>query len=152
MTKHIHEVKRVEWDQYDLDFSGVRVEVKSAAHVQSWPQARPSVIEFGIRPTVGWDSRTNTYAPSPMRSADVYVFCLLNGEDREKIDPLDVQQWTFYVLPTSELNRNVPEQKKIRLGPLRALNPRECTFGELKAAVQAAAEINGTSSGCCSPD
>lgn len=138
----IFDTKRVEWDEVDLRVDGIGVEVKSAAYVQSWEQTRPSVIEFGIRPAKGWDARTNTYAANAQRSADVYVFCLLNGTDRERVDPLDLAQWTFYVLPTSELNRKVPEQKKIRLGPLKDLGPHECTYDELKAAIHKAAAVN----------
>lgn len=143
----IDQVKRLEWDKHDLDIVGVGVEVKSAAYVQSWTQTRLSVIEFDIRPARGWDARTNTYAPSAKRSADVYVFCLLNGTDRAHIEPLDVGQWTFYVLPTSELNRKVLVQKKIRLGPLLALRPHQCEYEELKTAIHAAAELNGLSGG-----
>ena len=138
----ILDTKRVEWDKYDLEIDGIRVEVKSAAYVQTWKQTQLSKIAFGIRPAKGWDARTNTYATSAERSADVYVFCLLKGEDREHINPLDVAQWTFYVLPTSELNRKVPEQKTIRLGPLKALGPHQCTYDELKAAIHEAAAVN----------
>jgi hypothetical protein len=138
----IRGTKRVEWDQYDLYVDGVGVEVKSAAYVQAWEQARISKIVFGIRTAKGWDARTDTTADSAKRSADVYVFCLLEGEDRERIDPLDVTQWTFYVLATSELDRHVRKQKTIRLGPLKALRPRQCTYDELKAAVHEAAAAN----------
>ena len=138
----ILDTKRVEWDQYDLEIDGVGVEVKSAAYVQTWEQARISEIAFGIRPAKGWDARTNTYAASAKRSADVYVFCLLEGEDREHVDPLQVAQWTFHVLSTSELDRQVPTQKTIRLGPLKALRPRQCKYDELKAAIHEAAAVN----------
>ncbi len=143
----IDEVKRIEWHGHDLDvdLNGVQVgvEVKSAAYVQSWKQTKPSVIEFGIGPAKGWNAHTNTYAPSAKRSADVYIFCLLNGTIGEQVDPLDVKQWTFYVMPTTELDRKIPKQKKIRLGPLKALGPKECAYGQLKAAIQAAAEFTG---------
>ncbi|OBI55680.1 hypothetical protein A5667_23270 [Mycolicibacterium fortuitum] len=138
----ICDTKRLEWDKHDLDIDGVGVEVKSAAYVQAWEQSRSSVIEFGIGPAKGWDARTNTYAASAERSADVYVFCLLEGEDREHIDPLEVAQWKFYVLPTSVLNREVPTQKRIRLRPLMALGPDQCTYDQLKAAIHKAAAVN----------
>lgn len=90
----IRNTKRVEWDQYDLRIADrVGVEVKSAAYVQSWPQARISKIAFSIRPAQGWDASTDTLADSAKRSAAVYVFCLLNGEDRDRIDPLDMAHW-----------------------------------------------------------
>ena len=133
--------KRVEWDKYDLRVDGIGVEVKSAAYVQSWG-TQPSTISFDISPTIGWDASTNTYAASAERSAAVYVFCLLTGTNREHVDPLDVAQWKFYVLSTSELDRQVPEQKTIRLGPLKALGAHPCTYDELKAAIDAAAAVN----------
>lgn len=141
----ICDTKRVEWDQYDLHVDGIGVdgfgvEVKSAAYVQTWKQTRPSEIAFTIRPAKGWDARANNYAASAKRSADVYVFCLLTA--REHVEPLNVAQWTFYVLPTSVLNRNVTEQKTIRLGPLKALRPHECAYEELKASIHQAAAVN----------
>ena len=141
----IHDTKRVEWDQYDLKIGDVKVEVKSAAYVPTWKQTRLSTITFGIRPAKGWDSRTDISATIAQRSADVYVFCLLEGEDRDHIKPLDVEQWKFYVLPTSELDRNMPEQKTIGLGPLIALGAHPCTYEELKAAIHEAAAKNRSS-------
>ena len=135
------DTKRVEWDKYDLRVDGIGVEVKSAAYVQSW-ETRPSTISFDISPKIGWDASTNTYAASAERSADVYVFCLLTGTSREHVDPLDVAQWTFYVLPTSVLNRKVPVQKRIRLEPLKALAEHPFAYDELKAAIHQAAEVN----------
>ena len=83
------DTKRVEWHKHDLEIDGVGVEVKSAAYLQSW-ETRPSTISFGISPAMGWDAGTNTYGASAERSAAVYVFCLLNGTEREHVDPLDV--------------------------------------------------------------
>ena len=138
----VHDTRRLEWDKHDLCVGDIGVEVKSAAYVQSWVQARPSVISFDIRPVKGWDARTNTYAASAERSADVYVFCLLNGTERERIEPLDVAQWTFYVLPTSVINQKALTQKTIRLRPLIALNPRECVYADLDPVIRAAAAVN----------
>jgi hypothetical protein len=66
----------------------------------------------------------------------VYVFCLLTGTD-----PLDVAQWEFYVLATSVLNREVPVQKTMRLGPLKRLCTRACTYDELSGAIRQAAKV-----------
>jgi len=134
----IDDEKRREWANHDLEFDDVGIEVKSAAYVQTWEQIRPSEITFSIRTAHGWDDSSKTRADNAKRSAAVYVFCLLEGEDREQIDPLDVAQWTFYVLSTSELDRQVPTQKTIRLGRLKTLGSRECKYDELKAAIQQA--------------
>ncbi len=98
---------RTEWDAYDLlTDDGIKIEVKSAAYVQSWEQERPSEIRFGIGLKRGWDARTNTSASEPGRAADVYVFCLLHEQTREKADPLNLEQWTFLVCPTALLNQH----------------------------------------------
>lgn len=142
----ICDTKRLQWDQYDLEIDRmgkrVGIEVKSAAYVQTWAQARISEITFGIRRAQGWDARNDTYADSPKRSAGVYVFCLLEGEDPEKIDPLEVAQWTFCVLSASELDRRVPTQKTIRLGRLKDLGARLCMYDELKATIDSVAADN----------
>ena len=139
----VADARRIEWNQYDLEMAGgVGVEVKSAAYVQAWPQARSSDIKFSIRTAQGWNGRTNTYADSAKRSAKVYVFCVLEGKDKSRIEPLDVAHWTFYVLATSKLNRLVPGRKSIGLEPLRRLGARECKYDDLKDAVYREAGIN----------
>jgi hypothetical protein len=127
---------RVEWDACDLRTpNGFAIEVKSAAYVQSWTQARPSRISFGIQPGYGWDAATNTSAVERRRSADVYVFCVLHHGDRETLDPLNVQQWRFYVLPTRVLDQTILLQKTISLSALLALKPAECEYEGLADAV-----------------
>lgn len=135
----LDETKRREWDQYDLKMGDVGIEVKSAAYVQAWKQARPSKIVFSIRRAQGWDGDTYTYADSPRRSAGVYVFCLLEGKVKDSIDPLDTAHWTFYVLPTSQLNRHFPTHKTIGLNRLEEIGARPRKYGELKAAIDEAA-------------
>jgi hypothetical protein len=96
---------RDEWQAYDLLTSdGINVEVKSASYVQSWNQKKLSIIMFSIRPTRYWDSETNAQAKIVKRQADVYVFCLLKHQDKHTIDPLDLDQWEFYLLSTQELD------------------------------------------------
>ncbi|MDD6096453.1 MAG: hypothetical protein PUC20_03030, partial [Firmicutes bacterium] len=54
---------RVDWDKYDLlTPEGISVEVKTSGYIQTWDQDKLSNIVFGIRPTLGWDSETNTYS------------------------------------------------------------------------------------------
>lgn len=128
---------RVEWDACDLRTpDGFAIEVKSAAYVQSWTQARPTRISFGIQPGYAWDAATNTSAVERRRSADVYVFCVLHHGDRETLDPLNVQQWRFYVLPTRVLDEKIPLQKTLTLSALLALQPAECEYEGLADAMR----------------
>ena len=131
---------RVEWDASDLlTEGGVRVEVKSSAYLQSWKQERLSTISFGIQPTNGWDATTNTIAAQRKRQADVYVFCVFTQTDRSIADPLNTDQWDFYVMSTQRLNSAFGEQKSVALGSLLSRDPVECTFAGLASAVEVAA-------------
>lgn len=116
---------RREWGAFDVRTkSGHKVEVKSAAYAQSWPQCKPSMISFDIASrTESWDPETNTYCRfnSPKRIADVYVFCLLGRPDDPCPDPMDLDQWEFYVLAKETLDQKRPSQKTIALNPLKAL-------------------------------
>ena len=105
---------RVEWDTVDITTpEGIKIEVKSAAYLQSWPQKRPSAISFNIAKKRPWDPETNQYGETQVRSADVYVFCLLTPKDGRTVNPLELTQWEFYILPTSTLDSSLGNQKTV---------------------------------------
>ncbi len=127
---------RVEWDAYDVQTKqGIKVEVKSAAYLQSWHQKQLSAISFDIRPTTGWDANSNTTSAIRKRQADVYVFALLKHQDKATLDPLNVEQWTFYVLPAAVLDLKMPNQKRVSLTTLERLGPTKAKFGELASSI-----------------
>jgi hypothetical protein len=103
----------------------------------------PSAIAFDIGRKLPWDAATNTFGTSRVRSAHVYVFALLHPTDRETIDPLDLSQWTFYVLPAAILDARCPTQKTIRLSSLEKLSPTRASFDELRGAIRSAASATG---------
>jgi hypothetical protein len=113
----------------------VKVEVKSAAYLQSWRQTRLSAICFDVRPTVGWDASTNEVGSERKRQADVYVFALLKHQEKATLDPLNVAQWDFYVLPTAVLNAQCPSQKQMSLTTLLRLQPVKAAFGQIATVI-----------------
>lgn len=122
------------------------MEVKSSASLQSWSQTRPSPIKFDIEPKTGWYAETNTYVTERKRQADVFVFCVLAHTDKATVDPLNLDQWNFYVLSTNRLNAAVGEQKSITLGSLLRLNPARASFTDLRACIEKAAQEPPTGS------
>lgn len=127
---------RIEWDAYDLvTEEGTKVEVKSASYLQSWRQTGHSKISFDISPTKGYDSEINKYDSETKRQADVYVFCLLKHKDKATVDPLNIDQWEFYIVPTEQLNNEKGAQKRIGLNPLIKLNPIVTDYSGIKKAV-----------------
>jgi len=144
---------REEWAAYDLEArDGTRVEVKSAAYLQSWHQERLSQISFPVPKTRGWDRDTNRQDDDPRRKADVYVFALLAHTEQTTLDSLDVSQWEFYVLPTRVLDERQRSQHSITLPSLRRLAGDAVDFAGLGDAVAQAAGAQRRASGGLSGD
>jgi hypothetical protein len=130
---------RQEWNAYDLETrTGFKVEVKSAAYLQSWRQEKLSLIRFNIAPTyeqVNEEDGRWKQSDVSKRQADVYVFCVLSHQDKETIDPLNMAQWDFYVLPAKILNERAEKQKSIYLSALLKLEPKQVRYGEIARAI-----------------
>ena len=125
---------RDKWAAYDLETpDGIKLEVKSSAYVQSWWQRDFSPIGFKIKKTRSWNDETG-YSGEPTRKADLYVFALLAHKDHRTIDPLELDQWQFYVLPTAQLEERKGSQTSISLSALTELTA-PVPFDELRGAV-----------------
>ena len=129
---------RDEWDAYDLiTENGIKIEVKSAAYIQSWKQKSFSTISFSIKPSRYWDAESDVQRGEPKRHADVYVFCHLKHKDQDTIDPLKMEQWDFYVLPTYRLDNYERSQSSITINSLRKLTKAR-KYSELKIEIEKA--------------
>lgn len=138
---------RIEWDAFDIITpDGIKLEVKTSAYLQSWYHKELSKIRFSIRQALAWDAHLNAFEEGAKRSADIYVFCLLKHKDKSTLDPLDLDQWDFYILPASRLNKAFPTQKSIGLASLLSLEPITASYHEIKGCVDfiAAHELNET--------
>jgi hypothetical protein len=67
------------------------------------------------------------------RHAHIYVFCLHDHEDRDTLDLMKLEQWTFYVLPTARFDdqKQYENAKTIGLSSLLRLNPHCARYPEL---------------------
>ena len=131
---------RNEWDAFDLVTpTGLKLEVKSSAHVQSWYQARLSSIVWRTPRTRAWDAATNLFSEESRRQADVYVLALLQHEEKGSIDPLNLAQWCFFVLPTRVLDARTRSQHSITLKSLKGL-AEAVSYSGLSAAVEQAGQ------------
>lgn len=126
---------RTNWLPYDVTSpAGRRIEVKSAAYIQSWnPEGIFSQIKFDIRRKNAWDGAA--YSSEPKRNCDLYVFCVFTALTRD-IPVLNLDYWDFYVLPTSVLNEKVPEQKSIALSSLLKLGPAKTDYAGLAETIE----------------
>ena len=102
---------RIEWTAWDFEFEGKKIEVKSAGYVQSWSQAAPSKVIFGIAPAKDAYGINQITRLGPGRKADIYVFCLHAEQDRERAGAHDLSSWQFYVVTTVALEAAVGQQR-----------------------------------------
>ena len=131
---------RQEWAAWDLTTpSGAKVEVKSAAFLQGWEQRKPSDIRFRIPKTLTWSDEIGYSESEPKWQADVYVFALLAEIDRMLLDPLNLDQWEFYVVATSDLEQRAPAAKSLSLATVRRFGTSS-QFDEINALVKLAVE------------
>ncbi|MEO6348440.1 MAG: hypothetical protein ABIO60_11090 [Aquaticitalea sp.] len=129
---------RSEWDAYDLTTDGgIKIEVKSASYIQSWNQKQFSKISFSIKKARYWDSENAIQHHEPKRHADLYVLCHLKHTDQATIDPLKMEQWDFYVLPTYRFENYERSQSSITINSLRKI-AKPTIYLELRTEIQKA--------------
>ena len=132
---------RIEWDAFDLVYRGKKIEVKSSAYLQSWPQSNLSLIRFDIATKRSWYADSNTFETEPVRAADCYVFCIFSETDPIKADVLNMEKWQFYVLATAKIDRELGVQKTIGIKRLQSMcNPIE--YGSLKTEIDHVVETS----------
>lgn len=128
---------RESWLAWDLTTDdGVKIQVKSAAFIQSWHQNKLSDIEFRVSPKRGWNPDTNSVEIVPKHHADMYVFALLAHTDKATVDPYDLRQWKFYVLPTQKLCERTRSPQSIILRSLEILAGPPTDFWHLSDRVK----------------
>jgi len=123
-----------EWESYDLLFGKARIEVKTSAYLQAWDQKTDSRLRFSIQPAKAWDSKTG-YSDEATRNSEMYIFCVLAERDRERIDPLVLDQWEFYPVLTSEICAMLGEQKSVGMSTISRLCPEPYDYASLRDAV-----------------
>lgn len=130
---------RVNWYEYDLLYGNTRIEVKSSAYLQSWEREGFSRISFTIypaRPVTAslWDDNDIS------RHSDVYVFCLFKSKDRDTANPMMLEQWEFFVVKTSDIDKLLGNQRTVTLSTVKSLPHIQCTYESLRRSVDAAAK------------
>ena len=132
-------MNRQDWTLYDIEYRGLRIEVKCTGYYQTWREDGKvsSQRTFSIRKAI--DRKTNVYE----RHNDIYVFCLLNGKTREEANPLILDNWDFFVVPTSVINHECGENKTISLSKIKKLGYKSVSYEELEKKVQIEGELIG---------
>lgn len=121
---------QIGWASYDLDYEDHKIEVKSSARGQSWPQTRPSAVRWGIAPS-RWrwddplpdaDEGSWTRLDPPQRVADIYVFCCYepyplpdgpDGLEERNSGVINLENWWFWVASRDTLDKRFRTNKSV---------------------------------------
>ena len=123
------------WSEYDLEtweWGKIKIEVKSSSYLQAWDQRSYSNINFSIkkRGTTSIRKDKNVFS----RPSDVYVFCLLDYKDKKTVNPLNMDQWSFYVVSTKKINDVFQEKNTITLKSLENIT-ESLKYDQLKQKI-----------------
>lgn len=135
------------WGECDIVYphtgKAVRIEVKCSTMLQAWERPSPPKPVFSIAKTLNCDIEDTgdgyryigRDGSPPKRRSDIYVFCLFSEEDRSRANPMVLDQWRFYVVPTAAIDEQLGDQRKISLLGLSRIGAIECSYDEIRPAV-----------------
>lgn len=122
------------WALYDIDYQGVRIEVKQTSYMHPWNRDG----EYSDQRTFSVAKAYTRYKDTTSewkRQCDVYVFCVNTGTTKETAHPLDLTHWEFYVIPTSVINAVCGNNKSISLNRVKKLAGHHCKWEELQSHI-----------------
>ncbi len=136
---------RVEWGPWDVRAAdGTLVEIKTSGRLQSWTLkalSTPSWSFKSVRSDRVWSETEGAYVEiDPSTRVHVWIFALQTTEDPERYDPLDVDQWTFRVIPHRELLATGQTSARLSFFESRGIEPVH--YAELAEAVADARHRN----------
>lgn len=134
----------IKWTGYDVSYKCKRIEVKSTSYIHSWNGNKQSDVRtFSIAPSHNnyWLVKDDGDTKKLARQSELYVFCLNTQRDYETFDPLKIDSWEFYVIPTYRINERcdrigIPAQKTIRLSVVKKMT-EPVKWTELKEKIDA---------------
>lgn len=116
------------WTLWDITYKGKRIEVKETAYYHSWRSDGKVSSHRTFNITKAY-SRYKDSSSDYKRQNDIYVFCLNIGEKREDSDPLNLNNWRFWVIPTATINQTCGDNKTISLGRIQKITGLEKGIG-----------------------
>ena len=108
------------WTLWDMNYRGKRIEVKETGYYHSWRKDGKVSKRRTYSITEAYSIYKNPDSGSN-RQNDIYVFCLNTGKTKEESNPLALENWRFWVVPTSTINRLCGDNKTISLGRVKKI-------------------------------
>lgn len=123
------------WTLYDILYRNYRIEIKQTSYYHPWNEDGKisNIRRFGItkaNSNYEFEDLPNKYA----RQNDIYIFCLNTGETKETSNPMNIDNWEFYIVPTEIINDICGDNKTIILNKVRDLAKR-VTYDKIKETI-----------------
>ena len=125
------------WTLWDTTYRNKRIEVKATAYFHLW-NANGKISKqrtFGITMANGSYDTVKSGNNEFCRQNDIYVFCLNTGDTKESSNPLNLNHWEFYIVPTAVINEKCGNNKTISLGKIRNLGFSAKRYDEIKSEI-----------------
>lgn len=124
------------WGDSDIEYNGKKIEVKCSSYLQDWDQHQLSrIVWTGLKAkTLYWSSAENEEVSEEKADykSDIYVFALVNHTDPDTLDLLNLNQWSFYILPREELSQISGNGSSVSLSLLEKHNVSSVHFQNLQ--------------------
>ena len=116
---------KVYWTPFDIQYGEMKIEVKATGYTHTWTKKQSKMRRFDIK------------SSKEGRQCDIYVFCLIGeyGEEPEAVDPLNLTNWKFFVVPRSVVDESCGQEKSISLDKLLALGYTPISYKKIKQTV-----------------
>ena len=125
------------WTLWDVSYRDKRIEVKETSYYHSFNKEGKVSKQrvFGITKANGSYDLAKSGNSEFCRQNDVYVFCLNIGDTRESSNPLNLNNWEFYIVPTAVINEKCGNNKSISLGRIKSFGFSAKRYNEIKAEI-----------------
>jgi hypothetical protein len=132
----VDKTPRNPWLPFDLKLNdGTTIEVKTMSRLQAWLQKELSDPKVVISEKRSWNPDSGTMEQTPSLNADIYVICYFTSEEHSEADPLNLDQWNFFVLDKKEVSEVLKTSKSISLKTLNKMNKRPLKAPELQSEI-----------------
>ena len=120
------------WYYFDILYKTFRIEVKSSSYIQSYTRQSGKLssprFSIGKKPI---DFPSLNKSSIPIRNNDFYIFALHNCKDVNEYNPLEISQWTFYIVSTAYINENFDNYSALSLKKVEEI-ASPCTYENIR--------------------
>ena len=122
------------WTLYDIKYRNTRIEIKETSYLHAW---QTDEEEKSKRRSFGITKAHTEYGDTSSelaRQNDIYVFCLNTGMTRADSNPLQLEHWEFYIVPTDVINEECGDGQSVSLSRVRKMTDA-VDYSQIKSVI-----------------